>query len=291
MRRVYGIVPVAFFTRFVLNNCRYPERIPMTVSNDFNNLLLEMAEAVATVTINRPDKLNALNGQTLDELSRCFTALREDASIKVVILRGAGEKAFVAGADIAELAEMDADTGTALARKGQAVMALIENLGKPVIAQVGGFALGGGCELALACTFRYASAKARLGLPETTLGLIPGYGGTQRLARLVGKGRAMEMILTGEMIAAEEAQSMGLVNKVFAREELGPAVAEVAAQLASRSAGTARLALQAVNEGLDLSLEKGCDLEARLFGQVGATADAHEGCAAFLEKRKAEFKS
>ncbi len=258
---------------------------------EFTNLLLDSAQGVATVTINRPEKLNALNRVTLDELSTCFTALRDDPTIKVVILRGAGEKAFVAGADIAELATMDADSATALARKGQAVMSLIENLGKPVIAQVGGFALGGGCELALACSFRYASDRARLGLPETTLGLIPGYGGTQRLARLVGRGRALEMILTGQMISAERAEAMGLVNRVFSQEELVQTVQKVAADLAAKSAGTARLALRAVNEGLDLDLAAGCALEAELFGQAGASADAHEGCAAFLEKRNPDFKS
>lgn len=169
-------------------------------------------------------------------------------------------------------------------------MNLIENLGKPVIAAVGGFALGGGCELAMACTFRYASDAARLGLPETGLGLIPGFGGTQRLPRLVGRGRALELILTGAMIKAEEAMAIGLVNKVFPKSELMPAVMETARQLAAKSVLTSRVALKAVNEGLGMNQDSGCRLEAALFGVVGASEDAHEGCSAFLEKRVPSFK-
>jgi enoyl-CoA hydratase len=258
---------------------------------EFNNLLLEVSGGVATVTVNRPDKMNALNKATIEELDGCFSQLRNDPEVKVVVLRGAGEKAFVAGADISELAKMDAAQSKALAARGQAVMALIENLGKPVIAQVGGFALGGGCELALACTIRYASETAKLGLPETNLGLIPGYGGTQRLPRLVGRGRALELILTGGMVEAREAEAMGLVNKVLAPEELEPAVQKLASKLARKSAGTARAALRAVNLGLDKDMPGGCELEAELFGEVGASADAHEGCAAFLEKRHPDFKN
>jgi len=190
----------------------------------YDNLLLDVTDGIALVTINRPDKLNAMNKATVGELHDCMTTLACDEKVRVVVLRGAGEKAFVAGADIAELAEMASSTAEQLAASGQALMNLIENMGKPVLAAVNGFALGGGCELALACTFRYASDNAKLGLPETGLGLIPGYGGTQRLPRLVGRGRALEMILTGNMVSAAEAEAMGLVNKVFPAGELMDAV-------------------------------------------------------------------
>jgi enoyl-CoA hydratase len=256
----------------------------------FANLLCEIADDVAVVTVNRPDKLNALNIQTISELHACMSDLAANPEVRVVVLRGAGEKAFVAGADISELATMDATTAETLACRGQEVMNLIENLGKPVIAAVGGFALGGGCELAMACTFRYASDAARLGLPETGLGLIPGFGGTQRLPRLVGRGRALELILTGAMIKAEEAMAIGLVNKVFPKSELMPAVMETARQLAAKSVLTSRVALKAVNEGLGMNQDSGCRLEAALFGVVGASEDAHEGCSAFLEKRVPSFK-
>jgi enoyl-CoA hydratase len=226
----------------------------------FANLLCEIADDVAVVTVNRPDKLNALNIQTISELHACMSDLAANPEVRVVVLRGAGEKAFVAGADISELATMDATTAETLACRGQEVMNLIENLGKPVIAAVGGFALGGGCELAMACTFRYASDAARLGLPETGLGLIPGFGGTQRLPRLVGRGRALELILTGAMIKAEEAMAIGLVNKVFPKSELMPAVMETARQLAAKSVLTSRVALKAVNEGLGMNQDSGCRL-------------------------------
>lgn len=258
---------------------------------DFVNLLLEVDAGVATVTVNRPDKLNALNGATIEELDACFGDLGRREDVRVVILRGAGEKAFVAGADIGELAELSAGQAEVLARKGQAAMNRIENLGKPVIAAVGGFALGGGCELAMACTFRYAAESAKLGLPETGLGLIPGFGGTQRLPRLVGRGRALELILGGEMIGAEEAHRLGLVNKVLPGDELMAAVGKTAAGLAAKSPLTLRLALQAVNNGLEMSQDAGCHLEAGLFGVAGASDDGHEGCAAFLEKRKPEFRN
>jgi enoyl-CoA hydratase len=255
----------------------------------YENLLVEQADGVATVTVNRPDKLNALNAATIEELHGCFAELRDDAGVKAVILTGAGEKAFVAGADIRELADLTGTGAERLSTRGQELMWKIENLGKPVVAAVNGFALGGGCELALACTFRYASANARLGLPETGLGLIPGYGGTQRLPRLVGKGRALEMILTGDHLTAVEAQAIGLVNRVLSQEELMPTVREVAAKLAAKSAVTLRLALKAVNEGVNMGLDGACRLEAALFGVVGTSADAAEGCHAFLEKRKPEF--
>ncbi len=257
---------------------------------NFENILCDLSDGIAVVTVNRPDKLNALNQITISELDACFMALAKDSACQVVVMRGAGEKAFVAGADIGEMATMKADEAETLARRGQALMNRIENLGKPVIAAVGGFALGGGCELAMACSFRYAAENAKLGLPETGLGLIPGFGGTQRLARLVGKGRALELVLMGGMISADEAAAMGLVNKVLPQEDLMPAVMKVASILAAKSSFTLRMALQAVNEGLEMSQESGCHLEAALFGVCGASEDAHEGCSAFMEKRKPNFQ-
>ncbi|MFH1841687.1 MAG: enoyl-CoA hydratase-related protein [bacterium] len=257
---------------------------------DFENILVEIDDGVGTVTINRPDKLNTLNADTIAELHACFSELRTDPAVKAVVVTGAGEKAFVAGADIKELADLTSSRAEALATRGQELMWKIENLGKPVIAAINGFALGGGCEIALACTFRYACGSARLGLPETGLGLIPGYGGTQRLPRLVGKGRALELILTGNHISADEALHIGLVNKVLPQDELLPTVLNIAKALAGKSAVTLRLALKSVNEGLNMTLDASCRLEAALFGVVGATEDAHEGCEAFLAKRKPEFK-
>ncbi|HPF35566.1 MAG TPA: enoyl-CoA hydratase-related protein [Candidatus Krumholzibacteria bacterium] len=256
----------------------------------YETLLLETRGAVALVTVNRPEKMNALNAQVLADLKACFGALRADAAVKAVVLTGAGEKAFVAGADISELAGAGGPALERMAEQGQALMWSIENLGKPVIAAINGFALGGGCELALACTFRYAADTARLGLPEITLGLIPGYGGTQRLPRLVGRGRALEMILTGGMTGAQEALAMGLVNKVLPQAELLETALATAGRIAGHSAGTIRYALKAVNEGLNSGPDAGQRLEAALFGAVGATEDAAEGCRAFLEKRKPAFK-
>lgn len=256
----------------------------------YETLLLERRDAVALLTVNRPDKLNALNATVVRELQSCFADLRRDAAVKAVVLTGAGEKAFVAGADIGELADAGGPVLERMAERGQSLMWRIENLGKPVIAAVNGFALGGGCELALACSFRYAAATARLGLPEITLGLIPGYGGTQRLPRLVGRGRALEMILTGGMVTADEALAMGLVNRVLPPEELLDAALETAGRIAGMSAVTARYALKAVNEGLNAAPDTCQRLEAALFGAVGATADAGEGCRAFLEKRKPAFR-
>lgn len=258
---------------------------------EFVNILCDVADGVATVTVNRPDKLNALNRDTTRELDECFAFLATDSATRVVVLRGAGEKAFVAGADIGEMAEMKAGDAESFARLGQSLMNRIENLGKPVIAAVGGFALGGGCELAMACSFRYAADNAKLGLPETGLGLIPGFGGTQRLPRLVGKGRALELVLLGGMISADEAAGMGLVNKVLPQEDLMPAVMKVAGILARKSSFTLRIALQAVNEGLEMTQNSGCNLEAALFGVCGSSDDAREGCSAFMEKRKPEFKN
>jgi len=256
----------------------------------YTNILCEVSEGVASVTVNRPDKLNALNAATIGELDACFAELGQSEAVRVVVLTGAGPKAFVAGADIGELAAMTAGEAERLAARGQALMNRIENLGKPVVAAVNGFALGGGCELAMACTFRYASDNAKLGLPETGLGLIPGFGGTQRLPRLVGKGRALEMVLLGNMITAVDAMAIGLVNTVFPQEEFADAVMIVARALAEKSALTLRLALQAVNDGMLVDQDSGCRLEAALFGVVGASADAHEGCTAFMEKRKPSFR-
>ncbi len=256
----------------------------------YQNLLVNVAGGLAEVTVNRPARLNALDAATVGELHACFAALRADPAVRVAILTGAGEKAFVAGADIAELAVLGGHELERLAERGQSLMWLIENLGKPVLAAVNGYALGGGCELALACTFRYASTNARLGLPETGLGLIPGYGGTQRLPRLVGRGLALEMILTGEPLTATEAHAAGLVNRVVPQEELLPAARQAAAKIAARSAVTVRLALKAVVEGANASLDAACRLEAALFGVAGATEDAKEGCRAFLEKRAPQFR-
>jgi enoyl-CoA hydratase len=255
----------------------------------YQNLLVSSAGGVVEVTVNRPEKLNALNAALIDELHACFGALGADPAARVIVLTGAGEKAFVAGADVAELAALGGGEAERLAAKGQALMWKIENLGKPVLAAVNGYALGGGCELALACTFRYASTNARLGLPEIGLGLIPGYGGTQRLPRLIGPGRALELILTGEPLTATEALAVGLVNRVVPREELMPAIRQTAGRIAARSAITLRLALKAVHEGANSGLDAACRLEAALFGVAGATADAGEGCRAFLEKRPPKF--
>ena len=256
----------------------------------FENILCAVDAGVATVTVNRPDKLNALNAATIAELDACFADLAADGDVRVVVLTGAGPKAFVAGADIGELADMTAAEAEALAGRGQALMNRIENLGKPVIAAVNGFALGGGCELAMACTFRYAGASARLGLPETGLGLIPGYGGTQRLPRLVGRGRAMEMVLLGNMIEAVDAMAIGLVNKIYPDEELMDATLDVAKTLAGKSTLTLKMALQAVGGGLETDQAAGLRLEASLFGICGGSEDAREGCTAFLEKRKPGFR-
>ncbi len=256
----------------------------------YDTLLLEITDGIATVTINRPDKLNALNAAVISELGDCFAALAADDAVRAVVLTGAGEKAFVAGADIAELAALSGPELEKLAERGQSLMWKIENLGKPVLAAVNGFALGGGCELALACHVRYAAATAKLGLPETGLGLIPGYGGTQRLPRLVGRGRALELILTGAMVSAEQAERIGLVNQVLPQDELLEKTLETARTIAGRSRVAVRYALKAVVEGGNMSLDAGCRLEAALFGTVGASEDATEGCRAFLEKRKPQFK-
>ena len=256
----------------------------------FDTLLLERDGAVAIVTINRPQVLNALNSQTIDELRRAILDLKQDESARVVVLTGAGDKAFVAGADINELAVQTPITGREHALTGQHVFDLVENMGKPVIAAINGYALGGGCELAMACTLRLAADTAKLGQPEIALGLIPGYAGTQRLPRLVGKGRALEMILTGTPISAVEALRIGLVNRVCPAAELMAASKALAQQLARAAPIAMRYIINAVNKGGEMPFAEASQYEATLFGLVASTDDMREGTAAFLQKRKAEFK-
>lgn len=256
----------------------------------FENIHYTKKDQIAIITIARPKVLNALNAPTMKELHRAFEAVRDDDDVRVAIVTGEGEKAFVAGADITEFSALSAIGAEALAVRGQAVFSLIENCGKPVIAAVNGFALGGGCELALACTFRIASESARFGQPETKLGLIPGYGGTQRLARLIGKGRALQIILTSDMVKADEALRIGLVNEVVAAAELLPRAEAIAHKIIANAPIAVRLSIEAVNKGLDMSLAEGLSLEASLFGLSFSTADKNEGTAAFLEKRAAQFK-
>lgn len=247
-------------------------------------------DGIAVVTINRPEVLNALNNLVLGELECCFTGLRDDDDVKAVIITGSGPKAFVAGADIKELSQLDVVGGRTKAEQGQRVFRTIERMPKPVIAAVNGFALGGGCELALACHMRVASSKARFGLPEVTLGLIPGFGGTQRLSRLVGKGVALEMILTGSMVDAQTALDKGLANHVVEPDELMDKAKEIAQAAASRGPVALKLAIEAVNAGIEMDQEDGERLEAALFGTLFATEDTREGLSAFLEKRAANFK-
>jgi enoyl-CoA hydratase len=256
----------------------------------FDNLLLEREAAVAIVTINRPKVLNALNQQTLDELRTLFLELSRDPGVGAVILTGAGDKSFVAGADINELAALTSSDARAHALAGQHVLDLVENLGKPVIAAINGFALGGGCELAMACTLRLAADTAKLGQPEIALGLLPGYAGTQRLARLVGKGKAMEMVLTGAPIAAAEAERIGLVNRVVPSADLMTEAKRLAASLAKQAPVAVGYIISAINKGLEMPFDAACAYEATLFGLVSATDDMREGTRAFLEKRKPDFK-
>lgn len=264
-------------------------RDDMTLDN-FDNILVERDAGVATITINRPKVLNALNTQTFDELRRAVLAFRHDADVRAVIVTGAGDKAFIAGADINELAVQTPTGGRDHALRGQQVLDLIENLGKPVIAAINGYALGGGCELAMACTIRIAAETAKLGQPEINLGIIPGYGGTQRLSRLVGRGRALELLLTGDQISAADALRIGLVNRVVAPADLMAEARKMAHALAAKAPIAVRYMIDAVNKGLQMPFSDAQVFEATLFGLVSTTDDMREGTRAFLDKRKAEFK-
>jgi len=255
----------------------------------FENLLYEKRDGIGHVTVNRPEKLNALNRKTMDELHDCFQEIERDDEVRAVILTGAGEKAFVGGADINELAVQTPVEGKELSMRGQKILDLIEHLGKPVIAAVNGYALGGGCELALACTIRIASENARLGQPEVKLGLIPGYAGTQRLPRLVGRGRALEMVLSGEPVSAAEAYRIGLVNQVVPAQDLMATAEKLAQKILANAPLAVKFALEAVNHGLEMTQAEGQFLEANLFGLCCTTADMKEGTRAFLEKRPARF--
>src|SRR5437660_10635914 len=253
------------------------------------NVRTENKDGVLIVTIDRPKVLNALNAQTMEEIDSVFRAARTDAAVRAVIVTGSGEKAFVAGADINELATKTPITGKDTSERGQFILSFIERFPKIVIAAINGFALGGGCELALACHIRIASDKAQIGLPEVTLGIIPGYGGTQRMARLLGKGKALELICTGDRIGAAEAEKIGLVNRVVPADQLMSTCEEMAKKIASRGPLAIRAAIEAVNNGLNMSFEEGQFLEATLFGLLCASDDTKEGMRAFLEKRAASF--
>lgn len=254
------------------------------------NVRHEMADSTLVVTIDRPKQLNALNAQTIREIGEVFDAARDDDRVRVVILTGGGEKAFVAGADINELATLDVVAGKGVAQKGQRMLDAIESFPKPVIAAINGFALGGGCELAMACHIRLASANAKLGLPETGLGIIPGYGGTQRLPRLVGLGKALELIATGKPVDAEEAKRIGLVNDVVTKEELLDRAREMAAAISANAPLAIRGAFEAAIHGLEMPKRQGLELEATVFGLLCATEDMKEGMNAFIEKRAKAFK-
>jgi enoyl-CoA hydratase len=255
-----------------------------------SSLTLQRDGAVAVVTVNRPKVLNALNTATLDELAATMRGLQQDETVRCLIVTGAGEKSFIAGADINELAALTPTLGREHARAGQAVFDLVEQLGKPVIAAINGYALGGGCELAMACTIRIAADTARLGQPEINLGMIPGFGGTQRLSRLVGTGRAFELLLTGEPIGAAEAYRIGLVNRVVPASELMAEAHRLAAAIAAKAPVAVRYVLEAVRGGVQLPLADALALEATLVGLMASTADMREGARAFLEKRAPEFK-
>ncbi len=254
------------------------------------NVLYEKKDGIAYVTLNRPKVLNALNRRTWQDLRAAFEDARDDATVRGVILTGAGDKAFIAGADISEIAHITAIEAEQSSRYGQDVLTLVENLGKPVIAAVNGFALGGGCETAMACTIRVASEHARFGQPEVTLGIIPGGGGTQRLPRLVGKGRALQIILSGAMITAQEAYRIGLVNEVVPATDLIPRAEAILKQIFANAPVAIRFSLEAVNRGLETSPAEGMALEASLFGLCAGTEDKNEGTQAFLQKRAAKFK-
>ena len=255
----------------------------------YDNLIVEVSDRIAVVTVNRPDKLNALNSDTERELQDVFLKLRDDEAVGGVVVTGAGTKAFVAGADIAELSGLGATQGKEFAFQGQTTFTRIAACPKPVVAAVNGYALGGGCELAIACHLRVASEGARFGLPEVQLGLIPGHGGTQRLARIVGMGRALEMVLTGRMVTAEEAHRWGLVNAIAPADELLNTARELLGQILAKGPLAVQYALEATLRGFDMGLDDGLYMEATLFGMACGTDDMKEGTKAFLEKRKPEF--
>jgi enoyl-CoA hydratase len=256
----------------------------------FENLKFDRIDAVAVITFNRPKVLNALNAQTLTELSTAIAACKDDPGVRVVVLTGAGEKAFVAGADINELAVQTPVQGKQTAARGQQIFDSIEQLGKPVIAAINGFALGGGCELAMACTLRIAADTARLGQPEINLGIIPGYAGSQRLPRLVGRGVALEILLTGDMVSAQRAYEIGLVNRIVPAADLMAETMKLANTLASKAPLAVRYILEAVHQGLEGPLAAGQFIETALFGTIAASEDMKEGTKAFLEKRKAAWQ-
>ena len=256
----------------------------------YENLLYDVKDQIARITFNRPNVLNALNRKTMDELGDCLRAARRDDSVRVLILIGSGEKAFIAGADINELAQRTSVDGKEFSLYGQEIIHRLETLGKPSIAAINGFALGGGCELALACTIRIASRNAKLGQPEVKLGILPGYGGSQRLARLCGKGVAHELILTGEMITADEALRIGLVNRVTEPGDLLSTAEAIASKIIANAPLAVKYAMEAIEHGMEMTQEEGLFLEATLFGLSCATEDMREGTRAFLEKRPAKFQ-
>ena len=258
--------------------------------SELKYILVDVRDQVAVLTVNRPDKLNALNAETVSELRTALERVAADPAVRAVVLTGAGEKSFVAGADIAELARMTPLSGIDVSRQGQDTFRFLETMRKPVLAAVNGFALGGGLELALACHFRVAGENAKFGLPEVKLGIIPGYGGTVRLPRVVGRGRALELILTGEMIDAQEAYRIGLVNHVYPRGDLLDAAKELAKKIAANGPVAVALAIEAVDHGYHAATEDALRLEANLFGLLASTQDMREGMGAFLEKRKADFQ-
>ncbi len=256
----------------------------------YQNLILRKGEGIGWITVNRPEKLNAMNVATVGEMEAAFREFESDPEVRVIILTGSGEKAFIAGADIGEFSGLSAETGALFARRGQAMTRTIENCTKPVIAAINGFALGGGTEIALACHIRLASENAKLGQPEVGLGIIPGYGGTQRLPRLVGKGKAMELIFTGRKVDAREALEIGLVNKVVPLADLISEAEALAREIIRNAPLAISHAIESINRGLDMSLDEGLELEAGIFGRSCGTEDAREGGRAFLEKRKPVFR-
>ena len=262
----------------------------MHTTMPYENLLYEKRDSIAFITFNRPKVLNALNRKTIEELRDALLDARDDSSVRVLILTGSGEKSFVAGADISELAQRTPVDGKEFSLFGQSVFHLLETLGKPSICAINGFALGGGCEMAMCCSIRLASKAAKLGQPEVKLGIIPGYGGSQRLARLCGKGVAHELCLSGEMITAEEGLRIGLVNHIYEPAELLPAAEALAKKIIANAPIAVRYTMEAIEHGIELPQEEGLFLEATLFGLSCATEDMREGTKAFLEKRKADFK-